>query len=49
LPVHKKEINNNIALDYDLIIKEGFFCFQTKKKRNSENSGTAFQKRNYSD
>lgn len=36
LPVHKKEINNNIALDYDLIIKEGFFVSRLRKKETQK-------------
>lgn len=36
LPAHKKEINNNIAIDYNLIISEGFFVSRLRKKETQK-------------
>lgn len=41
LPIHKKEFNNYIALDYNLIINESFFVSRLRKKKYTENTGAA--------
>ncbi len=44
LPVHKKEVNNTIAIDYSLIIKEGFFVSRLRQKETQKILEQLFKK-----
>lgn len=44
LPSHKKEVNNTIAIDYNLIIKEGFFVSRLRQKETQKILEQLFKK-----
>jgi hypothetical protein len=44
LPIHKKEFNNYIALDYNLIINESFFVSRLRKKNTRKILEQLFKK-----
>lgn len=44
LPSHKKEVNNTIAIDYNLVIKEGFFVSKLKQKETQKILEQLFKK-----
>jgi len=44
LPAHKKEFNNITAIDYNLIVNEGFFVSRLRKKETQKILGQLFKK-----